>query len=365
MWSASVLAQTQYETGRAALSYSGKVAPATVRDQASQMAETKAIETYFAEAGEPDLSNFDRVREKILGNLDGYVLEAVIVNEEDNTHSKQYAVTVRTKLNVAALQSVVAQNSIVASSAKSAKSRLTFLFVARQASEEKSYDARTYQRTDTSRTANGSDSVAQTGTESESITKAQVGTYASKSVSGASTSTVSLVVDRGGSTTRKASETSWRLFPISNLSSVFTGSFGNAGFRITEAADVEPYSGGKLHVAVVQEDYKTGSDLKSQTLADVVAGLKNAQIPYLALGTLDVGFANKDPATGLLRVSVTVNAKILDLTDTIPETVATVGPILYAGLGPTEDEAQTNALKLAAQSACHDLISQLMKAGIH
>lgn len=128
---------------------------------------------------------------------------------------------------------------------------------------------------------------------------------------------------------------------------------------------MEPYSGGKLHVAVVQEDYKTGSDLKSQTLADVVAGLKNAQIPYLALGTLDVGFANPDPATGLLRVSVTVNAKILDLTDTIPESVATVGPIQYAGLGPTEDEAQTNALKLAAQSACHDLISQLMKAGVH
>ena len=33
----------------------------------------------------------------------------------------------------------------------------------------------------------------------------------------------------------------------------------------------------------------------------------------------------------------------------IPDTVATVGPVQYAGLGPTEEEAQTNALKLAAQ----------------
>jgi hypothetical protein len=78
-----------------------------------------------------------------------------------------------------------------------------------------------------------------------------------------------------------------------------------------------------------------------------------------------VGFASPDPATGLIRVSVIVNAKIMDLTDTIPETVATVGPVQYNGLGPTETEAQTNALKLAAQNASHDLISQLTNAGIH
>ena len=94
------------------------------------------------------------------------------------------------------------------------------------------------------------------------------------------------------------------------------------------------------------------------------AGLRNAKIPYLTLGTLDVGFANPDPATGLLRVPVIVNAKVLDLSDMIPDTVATVGPVQYAGLGPTEAEAQTNALKLAAQNAAKDLISQLNSAGV-
>jgi hypothetical protein len=112
-----------------------------------------------------------------------------------------------------------------------------------------------------------------------------------------------------------------------------------------------------------------GSDCCSShaagSLAQVEAGLRSAQVPYLALGTLDVGFANTDPATGLRRVSVVVNAKILDLTDTIPESVATVGPVQYFGLGPTDGEAQTNALKLAAENASHDLISQLTNAGIH
>jgi hypothetical protein len=75
--------------------------------------------------------------------------------------------------------------------------------------------------------------------------------------------------------------------------------------------------------------------------------------------------ANRDAATGLFRVSVTVNARILDLTEVIPERVATVGPIQYAGLGSTETEAQTNALKSAAQNASRELISQMTNAGIH
>jgi hypothetical protein len=202
-------------------------------------------------------------------------------------------------------------------------------------------------------------------TEGESVSQREVVTNDSKSTAAASFSNVSTTVERGGSTTRKASETSWRVFPSSNMDSVLTGAFNQAGFRVTEAAEVEPYSGGKLHVAAVQEDYKSGMDLKSQTLVDVEMGLRAAKIPYLTMGTLDVGFANPDAATGLLRVAVTVNAKVVDLSDNIPDTVATVGPVQYAGFGPTEAEAQTNALKLAAQSAARELISQLTNAGIH
>lgn len=64
--SATVLAQTVYEKGRAAVGYTGKTAPQAVKDQANQLAETKAIETYYAEAGESELTNFDKIREQIL-----------------------------------------------------------------------------------------------------------------------------------------------------------------------------------------------------------------------------------------------------------------------------------------------------------
>jgi hypothetical protein len=365
VWSSSVLGQTQYSTGGAALNYTGKVAPQAIKDQASQMAEAKAIEAYYARAGQSDFTNFDSNRDKILGNLDRYVLEATVVNEQDRTDVKQYSVTIRVTLNMPALNSAIKESSAVANVAKSGKSKLTFLFVARQSSDLTTYDPHVFKRVDTSFKTNGSNSGAENGTEGETVTKTQVSTNAAKTSSSTSLANASTQVESGGSTVRKVAEVSYRLFPISSLDAVFGNSFKTAGFRVIEATDVEPYSGGKLHVAAVQADYKTSLDLKSQTLVDVEAGLRNAQIPYLALGTLDVGFASPDPATGLIRVSVIVNAKIMDLTDTIPETVATVGPVQYNGLGPTETEAQTNALKLAAQNASHDLISQLTNAGIH
>ena len=365
VWSSSVLGQTQYSTGGAALNYTGKVAPQAIKDQAGQMAEVKAIEAYYAKAGQSDFTNFDSNRDKILGNLGRYVLEATVVNEQDRTDVKQYSVTIRVTLNMPALNSAIKESSAIANVAKSGKSKLTFLFVARQASDLTTYDPHVFKRVDTSLKTNRSNSVTENGTEGETITRTQVSTNATKTSSGTSLANASAQVESGGSTVHKVAEVSYRLFPISSLDAVFGNSFETAGFRVIEASDVEPYSGGKLHVATVQEDYKTSLDLKSQTLVDVEAGLRNAQIPYLALGTLDVGFATSDPATGLIRVSVIVNAKIMDLTDTIPETVATVGPVQYNGLGPTDTEAQTNALKLAAQNASHDLISQLTNAGIH
>ena len=104
-------------------------------------------------------------------------------------------------------------------------------------------------------------------------------------------------------------------------------------------------------------------DLKPATLAAMVQGMRAAQIPYVSIGTLDLGLAAKDSNTGLTRVAVTVNAKMLDVSQTIPDTIASVGPVQFAGLGPTEDEARGSALKLAAEGAARELTSQLTNLG--
>jgi len=118
-------------------------------------------------------------------------------------------------------------------------------------------------------------------------------------------------------------------------------------------------------IANIETDYKSGNDLQPQTLRSIAAGMKENQIPYIALGTLDVGLAEKDPQTGLLRVAVTVNAKVWDVTKPIPRTRVAVGPVAYAGVGPTEEEARGNALKAAANNAAQELSSRMTTMGLH
>ena len=357
-------ADVQFSQGQATLPYTGKSVPSAVRAQAIQAAELKAIVSYYANAGSADAANFDSIKDKVVANLDQYVLDETIIEEQDHKDVHEYTVSLRAKLNVSELDNAIKSVSAVPSSAKAP---ITLLVVARQASSKTEYDPHSYQRVDVNSKATAVASLTQNTTEGEAVSKTQVRTNGSRTASGAAEATASVAVERGGSTERKAAVTEFRLFESSDLDQVLNGAFHQAGFRVKAAADVEAYSGGKLHLAAVQTDYTSNKDLKPQTLQDVEVGVRNAKITYVALGTMDVGFADQtpDPATGLVRVPVVVNLKVLDLTDAIPDTAASVGPVTYAGLGRTEEEAQINALKLAAQKAAKELISQLTSAGVH
>jgi len=362
--SGTALAQVQSAKGKATVSYVGPAASVEAKTKAMRDAQAKAIEYYYAEAGSSESSNFDVIRDRVFANPDRFILDTTIIGEEDRPDLRQYTVAVRVSLNVANLRNEVKRSSAVATATREQKSALAFLFVSRQVESIKDYDARVYKRVDTTFKGDKSAANAETGVEGESIKKGQIATNASTTSKSSVAVNKSASVETGGSTTRKAADSTWRLMPSANLGVVFKTSFTTAGFKVYEARDVEPVSGGNLMVATIENDYKSGNDLQSATLASVVAGMRAAQITYVALGTLDVGLADKDPATGLMRVAVVVNAEVKDVSQRIPESVAVVGPVTYSGLGPTEAEAQTVALKAAATNAARELLSQMTDKGI-
>ncbi|MCL2871376.1 MAG: hypothetical protein FWF41_00060 [Betaproteobacteria bacterium] len=329
-----------------------------------QAAQLKAVEFYYAEAGESESENFDAVRDKILANPDRYILESTVLAEEDNPDKKQYTTTVRISLNVASLRNLVKANSAVAKVGAGEKSPLAFVFVSRQVASVKSFDDRVYKRVDESVKGSVSETTAQSGVEGESLRGGQIRTNAATAARTDAAAARSQTIETGGSTVKRASETTYRLIPSANLNQVFSSTFTRAGFSVKDAAFIEPLTGGKFKVSDVEADYQSGNDLKPATLQSIASGMRIAHIPYVALGTLDVGSVDKDPATGLVRVSVTVNAKIYDMTQTIPDTKASVGPIQYSGVGPSEDEARGNALKLAANNAARELTSQITTQGV-
>jgi hypothetical protein len=335
-----------------------------VKAKALQNAQLKAVEFYYAEAGESEAANFDAMRAKIIENPDRYILETTVLAEDDNAASKAYTVSVRVSLNVANLRNDIKAGSAVGKATRSERSALAFVFVSREQDSEKAYDTRVTQRADLSEKVDASVAQAGKGTEGEKIGRGQISTNESRTDTVSASRNRSVTLETGGTRTRRASESTWRLFPSANLNQVFTQTFTRAGFKVNEASLIEPYTGGKFKVSMVENDYKAGNDLQSATMQGITQGMKNAQIPYIALGTLDLGLADTDPQTGMQRVAVTVNARVLDVTQTIPDTIASVGPVQYAGTGPTEAEARTNALKLAANNAARELTSQLTNLGL-
>ncbi|MFT4103116.1 MAG: hypothetical protein QM674_19200 [Burkholderiaceae bacterium] len=346
-----------------------KEAPTAFKQKARQEATLKAIEMYFAEAGQSESANFDAIRAKFLENPDRYILDTTVLSEIDDPKDFQYTVAVRASLNVANLRNATQAGSAIGKAATHEKSALSFVFVSRQIASLKTFDDRVYKREDRSAQANGvrqeDNSVKERTSEGESIKGSRIDTFGSSSEERQKTMKVSLNTstssETGGSTTKRAAESAWQVLPSANLNQVFVSKFSQAGYDVIESAMVES---GKFKVSDIENDYKSGNDLQPQTLRAIAAGMKEAGIPYIALGTLDVGMADKDPQTGLVRVAVTVNATVLDVTKTIPRTRVAVGPVSYSGVGPTEAEARGNALQLASSSAAQELSSRMTTMGI-
>lgn len=360
----SASAQVQQARGKSAVTYAGKVATPEDKAKALQAAQLKAIEFYYAEAGESESENFDTVRDKILSNPDRYILESTVLGEEDSADKKQYSVAVRVSLNVANLRNLIRSNSAAGKAPAGEKSQLVFVFVSREVASLKSYDDRVFKRVEETAKISGAESSSRKGSEGERIKGSQVDTHESSSEKVDVNMQASRTRETGGSTVKRAEEATYRLFPSANLNTVFTGMFARAGFEVVDAAMAEPATAGRFSVAKVEQDYQSGNDLKSTTLQSIAGGMRAAGVPYVALGTLDVSPASKDPATGMARVGVTVNAKIYNVSKAIPSVLSAVGPVQFSAIGPDDATARGNALKLAANNAARELTSQATAKGL-
>lgn len=358
------LADVVSSRGKATVKYTEQKATSETKDKAFFSAQMKAIEMYYAESGDAQSENLDAIRAKIKEDPDRFILESTVLQEEDKPDNHQYTVTVRVSLNGSNLRNALKKVSATGTAAPGDRSQLAFIFVSRQVDTQTTFDARVTKRAIVSDKGAAADSTSHKGTEGESIGMSQISTNAATKTKVNYTAERAVTVETGGSSVARSGTSTWKLIPSQNLNQVVTRIFKTSGYRVVEAQFVEPLTNGKLKVAAIESDYKSGNDLKSITLQNVVTGLRTAQVRYFALGTLDVGQVGIDPATGLQRISVTVNAKVIDVGQGIPESVAVAGPAQYAGIGPTEDEARTNALKLAAQSTARELTSQLANAGL-
>lgn len=344
--SVPVLAQSVSSRGMATTSYGFRL-DAEARREAINAAALNALEAYVAETGPAKVKLFDQRRTEFSSNISRYVLSSVILSEQEDKKAKTYTVVVRSQINSTLVQAQLDSGSATSNTSSAARSLLTFVFVARSQDSAQSFDDKAYARTDVSST------YGENTREGESFRGNSVST------SGNRTETGSVAVTTGGSVTRKSDNLTWKVSNVGEINSVMTGAFSSAGYEVVEAEYVEGESRGLLNLANIRKDFGTGNDLSSQTLRNTADGIRAAGIPYLAYGTMDVGMRDRDPASGNVRVHVTVTGKVLDLTGRFPRTVTSIGPVQFAGLGPDESVARNNALREAAEQASQLMTNEL------
>ncbi|MCS6173240.1 hypothetical protein [Shewanella baltica] len=335
--------------GSAETVYDGWGKPSAEETQTlKKKAENAALSRWASQQGASFLKNYDLVRSQIEDRLADYVITSTVITEVLDKETKRFNMVVKVTLDDTRLLNFVNDSSTVANTNAAEKSLLTFVFVSRRQDSIQQFDKKVFKREDRSSYADGAETEINNGSD----------------VSFNSKSTSSDEVTLGGSSTRKADNITYKVASASEINITMTEVFSNAGFEVVEAEYIEEETAGLLKVDNFKADFSSGDDISGTTQRNAAKGAKMIDLPYLAVGTLDIGLAEDDSSTGLKRVAVTVTGKLIGLNGRFPKTIAAVGPVQIAGVGPTSTEAEKNALKVASERAATELVNQLNSKSI-
>jgi hypothetical protein len=340
--------QTVTVKGLGTVKYSGYLGSGD-KDKAYQKAQESALETYFSERGQADYEAFDANRDKIMGDIDSFTTGTVVLNEQDQSSMNKYSVSVRVSINETKLNVLMRKSSAVAKAPPGSKSKIVFIFVGREAASIRSFDARVVKRAEINATGTKSTS----GTEGESITDSKISTNSSRT----DNSSASVRSETGGSTTRKADDTSYRAFPLSDQRSNITSVFSQAGYKVIDS----DMALSDKDVKAITKDFSTGNDLSQSTIRGIYQSLKAGGVPVFVLATLTLGAPTVDPSSGMARAGVRIAARALDVSD--GSEISSVPSVNQFALGLTNDEARDKALKDGALAASKEVVSRLNAIG--
>lgn len=357
-------AQTVSARGMGSVTWEGWRLGSEERQLALQRAKLSAVETHLAETSPQRVRLFANRRDELAANIDRYVLAATVLDESEDKKAHRFAIVVRADINGALLQADLDAGAATTQIPTGDRSVIAMVFLARSQDSVKSFDDRVYERTTATAEGRVGADLERRTHEGEQILPASIDTVDSAHVGIEAQADATATRTTGGSTTRKAAKVQWKVTTTNEATARMAGVLGLSGYEIVEGEYVEAESGGKLSLEKIRRDFSAGNDLSPAVMRATVDGVRAAGIPLLALGTMDVGVRDIDPTTGNTRVYVTVTGRVLDLSGRFPRTVSSVGPVQFAGLGPSEMVARNNALSLAAEQAAQKMADELNLRGV-
>ena len=329
-------ASTKFETGLFSKKPSAKMKEKTI-----EAAKAAAWKRYTASFNAAKLRSYKVMEAEFLETINSYIIDTSIVDEFTDKETKSYTVVIRMSVNDTAVGSKLGTAS-AAGSQMGEGSTFSFIFVAREAQSRTSFKEKGTNMATTEGRVASEESIASSG-----------GT----TVSGVSGKTASKTVT-GGSTEQKSDNLIYRTENSSDINAAMSEQLTVAGFETVEYDDVVSTCGG-VEMAVVNAEFTKSEKMSRKSRKSVMAGMRECEVRFFAVGTLDVGISDIDPVSGMKRVFVSAKAEVYNLAKRLPRKVASVSPTQFAGLGPDSTVARRNALNSAGKKAAEIIVDQL------
>jgi hypothetical protein len=329
--------------------------------KALEKAKLAAWKKYTSELSTARAKLYEKLKKQVLENLDDYVTEITSRGFRINKEDKTLRVAYRATINEAAFETLLQSSSVASGTASGEGSLFSFIFVARQTTEEQSFSAES-KRFDPRRTTvrktesmNAADESAQTGGGSSAVSSSQ--TSASKVTTGGST------LQKSGTTIKRATQRKYNVQTSLDVDVAMGETLTTGGFEVVNYDDVVSECGG-AEMTQIEEEFINKSQLSRATRKAAINGAKECEVKYFAIGTMDRGMANVT-ASGELKVNVKVTAQVWNISKRMGRRVASINIVNVGGFGNDDEEAYLNALINASKDAATEIVSQLNLKGLN
>ena len=319
----------------------------TVKEVANAMraAQLDALGRYTAELSPTMQEEYRSMQSYCEANLDQYVKTVLTLDRQEDKKLKALKIVIRAEINTGKLKGdFKAQSKVAQLTSDHEKSTITFVFLSRKAQKVKTYGDR---KTVDSTSTQGQSAKDEVTTDGGFIQKNSQLTQGQTATTGSSTETL-------------ADAVTYVVASSDDLDGTVSRIFSTAGFELANASDL--FDDGLI--GAFKKDFSQGEDASASTRQAAAKLCRDSEVKFMAIGKMDIDRNLTDPASGLVRVFVNVNAKVMNLTKKVPTTAASIGPVQFSGLGPTQSVAERNALQQAAEKASEDLVSQMRTKGL-
>lgn len=297
------------------------------RKETVNQAKKKAWLSYTAGFSQSKMKEYKKIEQEILDKLDDYLIETTVVDSVSNKAGNSCDILVRIKINETAVNAKLNVSSAIGQVDSGEGSTISFIFVGRQVTSIKSFDAKNVSIASVEETKN------------------------------------TLKTTTGGSVEKKSAKEKYEIIATTDFDSSFNKVLTENGFESTDYNDVFSECGGASS-ASIKAEFAKNDELSAANRKKAIDAAKKCEVKYFALGYMNVSVPDKDPVTGNEIVIVSINGMVWDIAKKLPKKIGSVGPVQYSGLGSDQNTARRNALNKAAAEAAKDIVAQLNSKSI-